>query len=253
MLQLTGVVDDRSMRAQYLDRMDIERERGITIKSQAVRLPWEVDGKTFALNMIDTPGHVDFTYEVSRSLAACEGAILLVDAAQGIEAQTLANLYLAMENDLTIIPVLNKIDLPAADPEKYAEALAMFDIEHGLNRVWDTLIPDPWASTFGIQKTAEVLWEDGADRVTAQELQNLALNYSGSLAEKFSDNFISGFESDPIGIFDSLPVPQKRLLARLAHNMSNAGHSESLHATVDRDGQKLAQYRQFLMRSMKGA
>ena len=124
MLQLTGVVDDRSMRAQYLDRMDIERERGITIKSQAVRMPWEVDGQVYALNMIDTPGHVDFTYEVSRSLAACEGAVLLVDAAQGIEAQTLANLYLAMENDLEIIPVLNKIDLPAAQPEKYAEELA---------------------------------------------------------------------------------------------------------------------------------
>ncbi|ERG63360.1 MULTISPECIES: translation elongation factor 4 [Agrococcus] len=124
MLQLTGVVDDRSMRAQYLDRMDIERERGITIKSQAVRMPWEVDGQTFALNMIDTPGHVDFTYEVSRSLAACEGAILLVDAAQGIEAQTLANLYLAMDNDLEIIPVLNKIDLPAADPDKFAAEIA---------------------------------------------------------------------------------------------------------------------------------
>jgi GTP-binding protein LepA len=124
MLQITGVVDARQMREQYLDRMDIERERGITIKSQAVRMPWESRGETYALNMIDTPGHVDFTYEVSRSLAACEGAVLLVDAAQGIEAQTLANLYLAMENDLAIIPVLNKIDLPAAQPEKYAEELA---------------------------------------------------------------------------------------------------------------------------------
>lgn len=124
MLQITGVVADRDMRAQYLDRMDIERERGITIKSQAVRMPWATADGTFALNMIDTPGHVDFTYEVSRSLAACEGAILLVDAAQGIEAQTLANLYLALENDLQIIPVLNKIDLPAADPEKYAAELA---------------------------------------------------------------------------------------------------------------------------------
>ena len=124
MLQLTGVVDERSMRAQYLDRMDIERERGITIKSQAVRMPWRVGDADYVLNMIDTPGHVDFTYEVSRSLAACEGAVLLVDAAQGIEAQTLANLYLAMEADLQIIPVLNKIDLPGAQPEKYAEELA---------------------------------------------------------------------------------------------------------------------------------
>jgi len=126
MLQITEVVDPRQMRAQYLDRMDIERERGITIKSQAVRLPWQSgrDGKDYILNMIDTPGHVDFTYEVSRSLAACEGAILLVDCAQGIEAQTLANLYLAMENNLQIIPVLNKIDLPAAQPDKFAAELA---------------------------------------------------------------------------------------------------------------------------------
>ena len=140
MLSITGIVADRDMRAQYLDRMDIERERGITIKSQAVRMPWALTtggpggesyvlnmidtGTDHILNMIDTPGHVDFSYEVSRSLAACEGAILLVDAAQGIEAQTLANLYLALENDLEIIPVLNKIDLPAADPEKYARELA---------------------------------------------------------------------------------------------------------------------------------
>ncbi|NBP12611.1 MAG: elongation factor 4, partial [Actinobacteria bacterium] len=126
MLGITGVVEARNMRAQYLDRMDIERERGITIKSQAVRLPWKsaMDGKEYILNMIDTPGHVDFTYEVSRSLAACEGAILLVDCAQGIEAQTLANLYLAMENNLTVIPVLNKIDLPSAQPDKFAIELS---------------------------------------------------------------------------------------------------------------------------------
>ncbi|HWH25669.1 MAG TPA: GTP-binding protein, partial [Pseudolysinimonas sp.] len=132
MLGITGVVSDRDMRAQYLDRMDIERERGITIKSQAVRMPWTVapdneqgaEAGTYVLNMIDTPGHVDFTYEVSRSLEACEAAILLVDAAQGIEAQTLANLYLAMGADLHIIPVLNKIDLPNANVEKYAAELA---------------------------------------------------------------------------------------------------------------------------------
>ncbi|MCF6379629.1 translation elongation factor 4 [Nocardioides KLBMP 9356] len=132
MLQLTGVVDERSQRAQYLDRMDIERERGITIKSQAVRMPWTIPADnaegaepgTYVLNMIDTPGHVDFTYEVSRSLEACEAAVLLVDAAQGIEAQTLANLYLAMGADLHIIPVLNKIDLPSANVEKYAAELA---------------------------------------------------------------------------------------------------------------------------------
>ncbi|WP_240945544.1 translation elongation factor 4 [Rhodococcus sp. HNM0569] len=129
MLQLTGVVEERQMRAQYLDRMDIERERGITIKAQNVRLPWKVggadgDGDEFVMHLIDTPGHVDFTYEVSRALEACEGAVLLVDAAQGIEAQTLANLYLALDKDLTIIPVLNKIDLPAADPDRYAAEIA---------------------------------------------------------------------------------------------------------------------------------
>ncbi|MBI9001482.1 translation elongation factor 4 [Corynebacterium sp. CCM 9185] len=127
-LGLTGVVDARDMRDQYLDNMDIERERGITIKAQNVRLPWVPrsgahEGEQIVMHLIDTPGHVDFTYEVSRALDACEGAVLLVDAAQGIEAQTLANLYLAMENDLEIIPVLNKIDLPAADPDKFAEEI----------------------------------------------------------------------------------------------------------------------------------
>ncbi|WNI12717.1 translation elongation factor 4 [Corynebacterium sp. Z-1] len=128
-LQLSNVVDARDMRDQYLDNMDIERERGITIKAQNVRLPWtptsgEFAGQETILQMIDTPGHVDFSYEVSRALEACEGAILLVDAAQGIEAQTLANLYMAMDKDLEIIPVLNKIDLPAADPDKYALEIA---------------------------------------------------------------------------------------------------------------------------------
>ncbi len=116
LLEICGTVDARDMRAQYLDSMDIERERGITIKLQSVRLEW----KGHVINLIDTPGHVDFGYEVSRSLAACEGVVLVVDAAQGIEAQTLANMYLAIENDLEIVPVLNKLDLPAADPDKYA-------------------------------------------------------------------------------------------------------------------------------------
>src|SRR4029453_9798900 len=124
LLELTHTVADRDMREQYLDKMDLERERGITIKAQAVRLAYLFEGVDHELNLIDTPGHVDFTYEVSRSLAACEGAVLLVDAAQGIEAQTLANLYLAIDADLHVIPVLNKIDLPSAQPDKYAAELA---------------------------------------------------------------------------------------------------------------------------------
>jgi GTP-binding protein LepA len=124
-LELTGAVDAREMREQYLDSMDIERERGITIKAQNVRVHW----RDHTLHLIDTPGHVDFGYEVSRSLAACEGVILLVDASQGIEAQTLANCYLAIEHDLEIVAALNKIDLPAADPERYAG-----EIETGCQR-----------------------------------------------------------------------------------------------------------------------
>src|SRR3954453_3432739 len=115
-LEMTGAVEMRDMRSQYLDSMDLERERGITIKAQNVRVPW----KGHTLHLIDTPGHVDFGYEVSRSLAACEGVVLVVDAAQGIEAQTLANCYLALENDLEIVAALNKLDLPAADPDRVA-------------------------------------------------------------------------------------------------------------------------------------
>jgi len=123
-IQTCKMVTDREFRDQLLDDMDIERERGITIKSQTICLPYKADdGKEYILNLVDTPGHVDFSYEVSRALASCEGALLLVDAAQGVEAQTLANLYLAMETDLVVIPVINKIDLPAADPDAVAEQI----------------------------------------------------------------------------------------------------------------------------------
>ncbi len=124
MIQMCGLVTDREFQDQLLDSMEIERERGITIKSQTICLPYTAkDGKTYFLNLVDTPGHVDFSYEVSRALTSCEGALLLVDAAQGVEAQTLANLYLAMENDLEVIPVINKIDLPSAEPEKVAQQI----------------------------------------------------------------------------------------------------------------------------------
>ncbi len=153
LIQYTGIVEDRDFQDQILDNMDIERERGITIKSQVVSLPYcAKDGRSYTLNLIDTPGHVDFTYEVSRSLASCEGVLLLIDAAQGVQAQTLANLYLAMEHDLAIIPVINKIDLPSADVERVIEQI---DSELGLDP--DTHLKCSAKSGIGIEEILEAI------------------------------------------------------------------------------------------------
>ncbi len=150
LLEITGSVTDREKQNQLLDNMDLERERGITIKSHAVQMDYEFEGEKYVLNLIDTPGHVDFSYEVSRSIAACEGALLVVDAAQSIQAQTISNLYLALENDLEIIPVLNKIDLPSANPEEVTD-----DIVGLLGCDPEEIIPASAKTGLGIEEILE--------------------------------------------------------------------------------------------------
>src|SRR5215216_8117773 len=155
-LQLTGAVADRDMEAQLLDDMDLERERGITIKAHAVRLDYKAkDGINYTLNLIDTPGHVDFSYEVSRSLSACEGALLVVDASQGVEAQTLANTYLAIENNLELIPVINKIDLPGAEPDKAIE-----QIEHVIGLTTHNAVLTSAKTGVGVDEVLEAIVRD---------------------------------------------------------------------------------------------
>ncbi len=158
LLENTGTISKREMQAQVLDTMDIERERGITIKSQPARMEYTAqDGQTYILNLIDTPGHVDFGYEVSRSLAACEGALLVVDASQGVEAQTLANVHLAVENNLEIVPVINKIDLPSAEPESIRQ-----EIEEVIGLDASQAVLTSAKTNIGIQEVLEAMVIDSA-------------------------------------------------------------------------------------------
>jgi len=154
LLQFTNTVSSRELTEQTLDDMDLERERGITIKSHAIQMDYEFEGKKYVLNLIDTPGHVDFSYEVSRSIAACEGALLIVDAAQGIQAQTISNLYLAVDNDLEIIPVLNKIDLPSAMPEEVKDQIVdLIGCKH------EDIIPASGKTGLGIEEILKAIIE----------------------------------------------------------------------------------------------
>lgn len=228
LLQLTGTVSDREMVEQVLDSMDLEREKGVTIKASAVRMEYEYENSRYELNLIDTPGHVDFSYEVSRALAACEGALLIVDATQGIEAQTLANLYLALESDLVIIPVLNKIDLPSAHPEEVAEDLSNLlgispkdmvsisakmgtNVDQVLKAIIDRIPPPKGKREDKLQALVFDSHYDSYKGVIAYvRVFNGALNTSDAL--KVMSNQI-GFKPIEVGIFHPGMVPVSKLEA----------------------------------------
>ena len=206
MLELCGAVDERNMRAQYLDSMDLERERGITIKLQSVRLDW----KDAVINLIDTPGHVDFGYEVSRSLAACEGVILVVDAAQGIEAQTLANCYQALEHDLEIVAVLNKIDLPAAEPDRYAE-----EIEKALGIPTDEIFRISAKTGEGVSELLDAVVEKTPSPASDEDLPLQALVF---------DSHFDQYR----GVVSSVRIMQGRLDAGMSVKFMQAGTNHQL-------------------------
>ncbi|MFC1798451.1 GTP-binding protein, partial [Thermodesulfobacteriota bacterium] len=229
LIQVAGIVSDRNFKDQILDTMDIERERGITIKSQTVCLPYTGDdGRSYNLNLIDTPGHVDFTYEVSRALASCEGALLLIDASQGVEAQTLANLYLALERDLEIIPVINKIDLPSADVER---VLKQIDEDLGLDP--DTAIPVSAKEGIGIERVFETVVQllpppagDPAAPLKAlifdshyDAFRGTIIHFrifQGSIKPGDTIMFMSNqatYKVEEVGIFQIERIPQKQLSA----------------------------------------
>ena len=229
LLQVTGTVEDRDMKAQFLDSMDIERERGITIKLQAARMNYKAkDGEDYVLNLIDTPGHVDFSYEVSRSLAACEGALLVVDASQGVEAQTLANVYLALENDLEIIPVLNKIDLPGAEPERVIQ-----EIEDVVGLDCSNIIYASAKTGIGVEEILEAIVEEvpPPEETTEEPLRALIFDsyydayrgvivyfrvMDGSLKKRDKINLMASgkqYELDEIGVLSPNQIPVDELHA----------------------------------------
>lgn len=228
LLQTTGTISDRDMQEQALDDMDLERERGITIKSHAIQMDYEKDGEKYILNLIDTPGHVDFSYEVSRSIAACEGALLIVDASQGIEAQTISNLYLALEHDLEIIPVLNKMDLPGAEPEEVTDQIV--DL---IGCDPDDVIPASGKTGLGVEKILDAVINripapTGDEKAPLQAMifdsvfnpfRGIIAYYrvmNGTIHKGEKIKFVNtgkSYEADEIGILKMEPVPKNKIAA----------------------------------------